>query len=672
MKNQTAFPDYLRPVFNKAALALQNGNAEAAKRGFVKVTRKVKNNALVWYNLGLSHQHLGDHRSAIPAYRKAIAIDSGMLDAMINLGISYKFLGKTEEAVDMGKRALALNENHVRGNNLVGSILAEQGRLNQAHAYLSKSHAAAPDDAETRFNMAGLELALGNGKSAHSILEPLLRRFPTERKYIELQVQIDIQSREYDNAARGIAFLREQFGEDSDILRLELSLGEVSRSHFRIMDICRTLLEKSPDDAHLWNSLGGAYFQLDSIQNAQDSYRKALEIDPGNAEYANNMGLVYSSLGDKENAEKFYRLSISLDPGHAEAWRSLVTMKRFSSMEDADAQAIVNLWQKRGQDTSLTIRLAFALGKVYDDCGEYEKSFEVYDIGNALKFADSRIDLERYFRHIDRVPQVFDRPPEYVSSARFPAQPVFVLGMPRSGTTLVEQILSRHPDITGCGELPCIERTINRLEKTGDTARVYPDDFRQFGRSTMNQEAAEYQRWVSRLHQIHTGYYVDKMPFNFVHIWLIKALFPDSPIIHCRRHPLDVILSNYFQLYDSDVSFVYNLEALANYYVRYAGLMKHWSGIFHRAIYHVVYEELVTDHAPQARRLIEGIGLAWSDRCLDSKMSAAAVRTASIWQVRQGIYTRSKARWRNYEKRIKPAADILVAHGILDEEWAVI
>ena len=418
--------------------------------------------------------------------------------------------------------------------------------------------------------------------------------------------------------------------------------------------------------------MGGAYFQLDSVQNAKNSYEKALEIDPKNAEYANNMGLVYSSLGDKQNAEKFYRMSISLDPNYAEAYRSLVTMKRFESMNDPDAQNIFSLWEKRGKDTFSTIKLAFALGKVYDDCGNYEKAFETYHIGNELKFEDSKINLSDYFSHIDRIPKVFDRPAESTSTISFGVQPIFVLGMPRSGTTLVEQIISRHPDVTGCGELPCIERAINRLEKRGDATQVYPDDFWKVGQARMDEEAEEYQRWVARLHEINTSYYVDKMPFNFVHIWLIKALFPNSPIINCQRHPLDVIVSNYFQLYGSDISFVYNLEALANYYVRYSRLMKHWNKIFDKEIYNATYEALVTDHESQTRQLIKGIGLEWSDSCLDSKMSEAAVRTASIWQVRQGIYTRSKERWRNYEKQIRPAADVLVEHGILNEEWAVI
>ncbi len=665
MKDEQAF---LQSLFKKSALALQSGDYRSAKKGFEKTARKVKNNALVWYNLGLCNQYLNDHRGGIQAYRKALGINPKMNDAIVNLAISYDLIGESNTAFDLVSKLLLTDKENIRANNLLGSLLASRGDHQQARDLLLNSHNLNPRDSEVRFNLANVELELGNFEEARRLLAPLLLESPQESKYSEL-AQILIHTREFDAGVLVISKIKQQQGETDSVLWLDLSLRETSRSHFHVIELCNTLLERDSGNPRLWNSLGNAYFQLDGISKASEAYQKAIELDPGNPEFLNNRGLAYSSLGDKENAERYYRMSIEANPGYAETYRNLVAMKRFESMEDQDAKTLIRLWEHKEEDPLVTKTLAFALGKIYDDCGEYEKSFETYEIGNDLQFAESRTNLEAYLAHIDRIPEVLNNRASEVSQYDNPAFPIFVLGMPRSGTTLVEQILSRHPMVTGCGELPCIERAITRLEKNSTPARVYPDDFLHIGEPEFTNETSVYHEWVGRLHNIETSYFVDKMPFNFVHVWLIKAMFPESPIINCQRHPLDVIISNYFQLYGSDVGFVYNLEVLANYYIRYSEVMKKWNQVFHGEIYNVSYEELVTDHENQAKQLVEGVGLPWDDKCLDSKKAATAVRTASIWQVRQGIYTRSKERWRNYETQLRPAAEILKEAGILDDEY---
>ncbi|NKB75979.1 MAG: tetratricopeptide repeat protein [Gammaproteobacteria bacterium] len=659
---------HLQSLFKKSALALQNGDYRSAKKGFEKIARKAKDNALVWYNLGLSNQYLDDHRNGILAYKKAIRINPKMNDAVVNLALSHHLLGDSDSALSLVSKLLTTDKENVRANNLLGSLLAAQGKYQEARDLLVKFHALNPHDNEIRFNLANTELELGNVEEAGHLLAPLLVTFSEDAKYLQLQAQILIHKKEFDGAVAIISKLKDSQGESDDVLWLDLSLRETSRSHFHVIDLCNTLLERNQEDPKLWNSLGNAYFQLDGISKASEAYQKAVDFDPNNPEFLNNRGLAYSSLGDKENAERYYRMSIEANPEYAETYRNLVAMKRFESMEDPDAEALTTLWKSRSDDPLSTKLLAFSLGKVYDDCGEYDKSFETYKIGNDLQFAESWTNIEAYLGHIDRVPMVLDQKPSQVSQHESRSHPIFVLGMPRSGTTLVEQILSRHSLVTGCGELPCIERAITRLEKNSSPARVYPDDFQVLSESELTKEASAYHGWVDKLHNIDTSYFVDKMPFNFVHVWLIKAMFPGSSIVNCQRHPLDVIISNYFQLYGSDVGFVYNLEVLANYYIRYFEVMKKWNEIFKGEIYNVSYEELVTDHENQAKQLVAGVGLPWDERCIDSKKTSTAVRTASIWQVRQGVYTHSKERWRNYEKQLEPVVSILKRAGILDEK----
>ena len=660
----------LQSIFKKSAIALQGGDYKTAKKGFEKVTKKVKNNPLVWYNLGLSNQYLNKHADAVYAYRKAIALNAQLHDATVNLAIAYNMLGQADQAVKTIK-TLA-NSGNIRASGLMGSILAELGDANAARDYLLRAYLADRSNLEAQFNFANVEFSLGHFDQALELSTSLIEQVEGERKYRELQIQILISMKNYDQALSQIKDMEQRYGKDEGVLRLELALKEVTKAHLEIINIVETLLEAHPKEAALWNALGNAYFQMDSVERAKEYYAKAMTLDDRQSEYANNLGFAYSSLGDKEHAERNYRRALELNPNNAEAYRNLVAMRRYDSMDEDDVKRIVSLWQSGPDEPEFRMKLAFALGKIYDDCKEYDKSFEAYEIGNALKFAQSNVDLEKYLGHIDRIPNVLSTPPSIVSNEQFERAPIFVLGMPRSGTTLVEQILARHPDVTGCGELPCIERSILRLEKDKHQSRIYPDDFQSIDQSAINAEAREYQSWVGRLYDVKTPWFIDKMPFNFVHVWLIKALFPNSPIINCRRHPLDVILSNFFQIYSSDISFVYHLESLTKYYVRYYQLMERWNEIFENGIYNVGYEALVTDHEVQARQLVENARLEWSDECLDSKNRNTTVRTASIWQVRQGIYTRSKERWRNYESQLKPAAEILIKEGILNNNWEVV
>ncbi len=657
-------------LFAKSARRLQQGDAAGARKGLLKVVKQAPGSAVAWYNLGLSHQYLEEHARAAAAYSKVVKINPDFVDGWVNLGVSQKAMGYKDEAATAAERAIAIDPNHPRALNLLGTLAAERGEQDKARKYFASSLESYPDFDDARFNLANLLVEMGEQEAALETAGALFLANSENKAYRQLHAKALMGLRRFEEASEIVKALEERYPEDQSVMRLSLSFREVIRDYFGAIDVAEKIIEKKADDASVWNSLGSAHFQLDSIGKAKNFYETAIRLDPSNAEYENNLGLAFSSLGSKAEAEQHYRHSLELNPRHAEAYRSIATMKRFESTDDPDARAIIELWNQ-GADDFTMIKLSFALGKIYDDCGEYDKAFDTYARGNELKFKDSRIDLEQYFAHMKRFTTVFDGPPVNTATAETEIKPIFILGMPRSGTTLVEQIVSRHPLVFGCGELPCIERAIGRIEKRSGPQRVYPEDFWEVPASSFNAEALEYENWVRRLHDIGTPFITDKMPFNFVHIWLIKAMFPEAPIVHCQRHPLDVITSNYFQLYGSDISFVYDLEALTTYYVRYFRLIQHWSCVFGGAITHIRYEELIQDSDAETRKLIASIGLPWDDACLDPKRSDTAVRTASIWQVRQGIYTTSKERWRHYEKQLAPAIEMLVGEEILNEDLSV-
>jgi len=653
----------------QSAQRLQQGDAVGAKKGLLKVVKKLPTSAAAWYNLGLSHQHLNEHQKAVTAYRKTVDLKSDFIDGWINLGMSHKELGNLEQAEKAAQKALNKDPNHPRALNLMGTLHAERRQLAEAKEAFERALAVMPDFDDARYNLANAYSETGDDEQAMATLQPLLECDPGSKRNQILQAQILLNMGELKESSFIVLELQKQHPDDPDVWHLGISYREEIRDHFGVIELAQQLLNQRPNDANVWNSLGSAYFQLDGIAKAKSCYEKAIKLDPSHAQYENNLGLSCSSTGDKVSAESHYRRAIELNPEYTEAYRNIVAMKRFSSLDDADIVEMQRLWQKPDLDEFTKTKLAFALGKVYDDLGLYNDAFAAYELGNDLKFKDTKMDLGKYFSHMELFPQVFNHPPDKVVNKDTRIKPIFILGMPRSGTTLVEQIVARHPDVYGCGELPCIERSITRLEKKAEPQRAYPADFWDVPVDSFETEVEEYMLWVERLHDIDVKHITDKMPFNFVHVWLIKAMFPDAPIIHCRRHPLDVITSNYFQLYGTDISFTYNLEALTRYYVRYFRLMEHWNQIFGDQITTMQYETLVQDSESETRRLIGATGLEWDDACLDQKKSGTAVRTASIWQVRQGIYTSSKERWRNYEKQLQPAIEILVEEKILGEAF---
>ncbi|MXY65549.1 MAG: tetratricopeptide repeat protein [Gammaproteobacteria bacterium] len=663
-------------LFADAATKLQRGDAAGARRGLEKVSRMAPNSAAVWYNLGLAGQHLGLHSKAIREYEKSLRITPDQVDALVNIGLSYKHMENADAARKAVEKALNLAPAHPRALNLLGSLFAESGDSAVALDCFRRSLVSEPGNPDARLNLTSLvrELqAVGNPDGALEALEPLLNLPGITRELQELHAQILLDLRRFDHAESLILDLKSRFPEKESVWVLEMLYFEWNKDLYAVIDVAKKILERNPEEARVWDTLGRIYFELNSIDESRACHQKAIDLDPENPEYRNHIGLTYAALGEKKQAEENYRVAISLNATDVEAYRNLTSMRKFTSLDDPDVQSLQALWERDELSDDARCRLAFALGKIYDDCGLYDRAFEIYEIGNRFKseeIARSGFDFDQYFGHIERIAETFNKPPSVTADViSGSARPIFVLGVSRSGTTLVEQIISRHPDVTGRGELPCIERAISRLEKEYGEMRVYPDDFLRLDKADFDNETREYLDWVTRLHNLNTAHFTDKMPFNFVHIWLIRALFPNASIIHCHRHPLDIILSNYFQWFGSDINYVYDLQILARFYVCFHRLMQHWHRVFPEVIHRVQYEALIADKENQIRELIRGAGLDWDQACLDSGRSDTAVRTASVWQVRQGIYTSSRERWRNYARYLSPAIGILRTEGILDSDF---
>ncbi|MGB1548696.1 MAG: sulfotransferase family protein, partial [Alphaproteobacteria bacterium] len=315
----------------------------------------------------------------------------------------------------------------------------------------------------------------------------------------------------------------------------------------------------------------------------------------------------------------------------------LANLKKFAP-GDPDIAAMETVLTRLPTSDGRTIPFCFALGKAYEDCEDYDRAFNYYTRGNKLKRAELAFDIV----------ETFSKPFLKKEADRgFDSEvPIFILGMPRSGTSLVEQILASHSEVHGGGERAEWMRLVRGIDSFPDGVRDFgPEDFARLG-----------ENYVEALRKLapEAARITDKLPHNFLHVGLIHLALPKAKILHCVRNPVDTCLSCYKHLFDSELSFAYDLDELGRYYRLYERLMHHWRAVLPGRMLDVPYEELVADQETLSRRILDFCELPWEPACLDFHKTDRRVQTASVAQVRQPIYTTAVRRWRKYEHRIAP------------------
>lgn len=393
------------------------------------------------------------------------------------------------------------------------------------------------------------------------------------------------------------------------------------------------------------------------LDAAEQGYRRVLERAPGHAESLHNLGSIMKRRGRMEEARSLFRRVLALRPDTCITLHELAGTRRYDDPGDEDALRIKKLLRRSRLSPDDAVLLHFALGKIYDDCGEFERAFASYRKGNAIRHRKSRYDPRAFESYVDRVIDTF--PSSVVGKAGDPPGgcelPVYVIGMPRSATTLVEQILSGHDQVHGAGELLVVDQTIEQLRARAKTLSDYPQFVAECRPEHFAEESKLYEAFLRELPGRPVACVIDKMPYNFKCVGLISMVFPRARFVHCQRDPRDVCLSNYFQLFLGRHDHTNSLLDLGHYYRQYERLMAHWRRVLPADRLHEIrYEELVTDVEARARAMVDFLGLEWDERCLRPERNDRVVHTASNWQVRQPVFTGSVHRWRNYEKFLGP------------------
>ncbi len=477
-------------------------------------------------------------------------------------------------------------------------------------------------------------------------------------------------------------------------LYLGVIAGQRGQSQAAV-DFIQRAIELKPNWAEAYNNLGRALVELDHLEEALAAHQKALVLEPLSARTHDAVGSVLLKMGEMSRAAESFRQAVALAPDLASSWTGLgATLRAIGHFDEAltcirkslaidpnqpiaythlsvsghqaadteELRRLAALLDQPGISSDDRIAAGFALAKLLDDENQFDEAFSAYVDANAIVKASraakcDQFEINELRGYVDEVmrtftPQFFSERREWgISSER----PVFIVGMPRSGTTLVEQIAASHPDVYGAGERKDIERIAKSLG--GDHSAV------AYG-WTAEQIRTAATTQLAMLHDLDgsTARIIDKMPDNVLKLGLIALLFPSARVIICRRDVRDNCLSCYFQWFNkSGNSFSYDLTDCGRRYKEIDRLSSHWMASLPLKKLEVQYEDLVADLEGQSRRLIDFLSLPWDSKCLEFHKTERTVLTCSTWQVRQPIYTRSVCRWRHYERHLGPLFDALQA-----------
>ena len=421
-------------------------------------------------------------------------------------------------------------------------------------------------------------------------------------------------------------------------------------------------IECKEDYAEPYFNLGHTFRKLGRIEDALSSYESALKINPNYAKAFLFKSLTLKNLGNFEDSINSCKKAIQLRPDYGIAHRHLTSMITYSKKDDSHLKEMQYIHQQELISSEDRIQLCFGLGKAYEDLGQYQKAFSCYKEGNSLYRGTINYSTEGRKNFFSLIKENFNKQffDEYKSLSSQGEKMIFVLGMPRSGTSLVEQILSSHSKIYGAGELRHLKEAVDSslvpVEGFSFPKNIKLHDYKSFDLVGLN-----YLRLIEKLGKDEGRLVVDKMPYNFMHIGVIACSLPKAKIILCEREPLDNCFSIYKQKFGIGNDFAYSLKETGEYYNLYRDLIRHWETVLPKKIYRVSYEELIANQEYISKQMINFCKLDWEEECLNFHSTKREVHTASAVQVRKPIYKTSVNLWKKYKENLNPLINELNA-----------
>jgi len=564
--------------------------------------------------------------------------------------------GKGDDAIQCYKRVIELTPDDPAAHRDLSMALKTLGRTEEAEKALDESFELDPERKE--LVMALEHQRAGEFGKAENICREILRKDPTNvnatRMLGNLAKDLDkprLAARMLRNAVK---LAPDFFGARMDLARALMEIDELDECH-KVME---QAIRQQPELHQPRVLLGNLFTKEGKFEEAVDAFTIALQMQPNHGPALAALGHALKTIGHQEESIDTYRDCITKFPEFGEAYWALANLKTFHFSEEEIATMERSVNNEELSDET-RVNFNYSLGKSYEDGGDYDRAFACYALANALRRPNENYDpVQTELIHdeiIETISAEFLQ--ENEGTGEPDAAPIFIVGLPRSGSTLIEQILASHSQVDGTHELPDLPRIIKKINDERREGLGYPASLQHYGKDL----AALGQQYIELTQRYRKGapHFTDKLPNNFGSIGLIAATLPNAKIVNARRHPLDSCMGCFKQLFYKGQSFTYDLIELGEYYLEYMRLMDHWHEILPGKVLDVQYEDMVADQENQTRRLIEHCGLPWEDEVLRFYETDRAVITASSEQVRQPIYSKSVNSWRRFELHLEPLIEVL-------------
>ena len=505
----------------------------------------------------------------------------------------------------------------------------------------------------------------GQYSEALHLVRKVMSKSITDPDLLYISGVLELQNGSSKTAVEWLSKTHVKFPENSDVIDNLGSAYCAEGLYEEGYELYQKLLISHPERVQTWCNLGSVYSKLGNVDKARAAYKSALDRDPNFIAALTNLALLEGQDGDWRLALKLYYKILLLQPTNGEIYCDLSRFKKFSK-NDPDISKMEKLMGTNIISSQDRMFLGYALAKAYEDTGQLDKSFSNLILGNEYKRATLRFDIQDVEDYVDTIIKTFTTD-IFVrdKSNHFKKTPIFIVGMPRSGTTLVEQIIASHSEVVGGGELTTLKDVITgqkaseiSISSLNQSNYDYPIGILTLSYNDLLNIGETYLKIVNKRINI-IEYFTDKMPSNFFFIGLIKLALPHAKIIHCSRSPLDTCLSCYSIHFPYGQEFSNELTELGHYYQQYDRLMCHWNKVLPDEIMNISYENLVSNTEEETKNLLEYCELSWEQNCIEFYKTNRQITTASSKQVRQPIYKTSMYRWKYFKKYLQPLISAL-------------
>lgn len=652
-RSKATFDESLR----QAHAALRTGRAATAERSLRALEAQFPAEVNCLWLIGAALLAQDKLSESIAILERLLTRVPDFANARVDLARAYRRDGRAVQAREEVRRVLQKMPHHHLAWLAYGDALVDLAQY--ADARLAFERAQLTDPERVRVEEATAALVANDRKASERIFREILQE---DASHVAALCGLAALSLAADVPRDAERLLRHALKQSEHsplagrgLMATLVALGRLREAHAG----ARHLLKIEPENPQTWITIGAVSTRLMRQEEALEAYEQAARLKPEEVRLRMSIGHIHKTLGRRNESETAYKAALAMDPGMAEGYWSLADLKNYS-FSDAEIAAMQHLVTGDKNERPEVAQLYFALGKAFEQRHEYARAFAYYARGNALRRLDAPFEIEHFERRTARIRAFFDTAffARHAGSGDSSAAPIFIVGLPRSGSTLVEQILASHSRVEGTMELPNIITITHQFDDMVASRDGYPETV---GTAPVGLLSALGGRYLEETAPIRTGreHFTDKLPNNWSHVGLIHAILPYATIIDARRHPMDACFSTFKQHFADGQTFSYDLQDLGRYYRSYLSLMDHWDTVLPGKVLHFQYEELVRDPETNIRRLLEHCRLPFEAACLSFHQTQRPVRTASAEQVRQPLYSSGVGYWRHFEKELQPLRDAL-------------